>query len=289
MTFTEHLYDYAYSLGYLLTAVVIFFIGKMVYQLLNPKIDVKNELVFKDNLAFAFGVSGYYAGLIIVIGSAIVGESRGFLFDLIDISIYSILGIVLLNLSALIVDKIILTKFDLRKEITEDRNSGAGVLKGVVFIGSALILFGSITGESNDAISGIFTATGYWLLGLIILLVTAKLYNLMLSYDLHAEIEKDNVAAGVAFSGALLAISIIIMNALLGDFNSWKDTLLEVGLESLLGFIVLPIMRFVSDKILLPGQKLTDEIVNQDKPNIGAGLIEAFAYVGSAILITWSL
>jgi hypothetical protein len=48
-------------------------------------------------------------------------------------------------------------------------------------------------------------------------------------------------------------------------------------------------MRVFADKILLPGRNLTDEIVNQDKPNIGAGLIEAFAYVGSAVLIVWSI
>jgi hypothetical protein len=39
----------------------------------------------------------------------------------------------------------------------------------------------------------------------------------------------------------------------------------------------------------LPGRKLTDEIINQEKPNVGAGLIEAFAYVAAAILITWSI
>lgn len=289
MTTTAHLLDYANSLGYLLIAIIIFFVGKGIYQLINPKIDVKSELVFKDNLAFSFAITGYYVGLIIVIGSAIVGESRGFIQDLIDISIYSFLGIILLNLSARIVDKVILTKFDLRQEIIEDQNAGAGLLKGFIFIGVALILFGAITGESNDAISGIFTAIGYWVIGLIIMLLTSKIYNLMISYDLHQEIEGDNVAAGLAFSGALLALSIIIMNALLGDFNNWVDTLIEVSFEAVLGFILLPIMRFVADKLLLPGQKLTDEIVNQDQPNIGAGLIEAFAYVGSAILITWSL
>lgn len=285
----EHLYDYIYSLGYLLLAIVIFFIGKLIYQLLNSKIDVKNELVIKDNLAFSTVITGYYVGLIVIIGSAIIGESRGFLNDVFDITLYSFLGIILLNISAVIVDKIILKQFDLTKEIIEDQNVGAGIIKGVSFISIGLILFGSITGESNGYIFGLITALAYWIIGLVIMVITSKIYSIMIDYDISREVEKDNVAAGLAFSGALLAISIIIMNALLGNFTSWVDTLIEVGLQVLLGIILLPIMRLVADKILLPGQKLTDEIVNQDKPNIGAGLIEAFAYVGSAILITWSL
>jgi hypothetical protein len=48
-------------------------------------------------------------------------------------------------------------------------------------------------------------------------------------------------------------------------------------------------MRFITDKILLPGQNLTDEIINQEKPNIGAALVEAFAYIGGSVLITWCL
>ena len=45
----------------------------------------------------------------------------------------------------------------------------------------------------------------------------------------------------------------------------------------------------MTDKILLPGQKLTDEIVNQEDPNVGAAIVEAFAYVGGSMLIVWAL
>ena len=35
--------------------------------------------------------------------------------------------------------------------------------------------------------------------------------------------------------------------------------------------------------------QLTDEIINQEKPNVGAALVEAFAYIGGSVLITWAL
>ena len=37
------------------------------------------------------------------------------------------------------------------------------------------------------------------------------------------------------------------------------------------------------------GRSLTDEIVNQEHPNVGAAFIEAFSYIGASFLIVWSL
>ena len=103
------------------------------------------------------------------------------------------------------------------------------------------------------------------------------------------EIEKDNVAGGVSFSGAILAMSIIIMNALIDPFIDWTSTFIDIVMYTILGCILLPIVRWLADKLLLPGRSLTDEISNQETPNIGAGLLEAFAYVGASLLIVWSL
>ena len=121
------------------------------------------------------------------------------------------------------------------------------------------------------------------------MVLTSFVYNLILPYDIHEHIEKDNVAVGVGFAGAMIAIANLIRFGLMGDFYDWGETLGEVGIEVGIGLILLPVVRFLTDKILLPGQKLTDEIVNQEKPNVGAAVIEAFAYIGGSILITWCI
>lgn len=277
------------SISYIVESIVIFVFGKLLYQLLNPKININEELVIKDNFAFSISYVGYFVGLLIVIGASIVGDSQGWILDLSEIAYYSAIGIVLLNISVWINNKIIMNKFNIKKEIITDQNAGTGIIEASIMISTALILYGAITGESGGLLMGTKTAILYWLIGMLIMVVTSKLYMGVVGYDVHAEIEKDNIAAGVALAGVIVAISIIVMNALLGDFEDWKSTLIDVGAQTVLGLIVLLVMRFVADKILLPGKRLTDEIVNQENPNIGAGLIEAFAYIGSAILITWSL
>ncbi|MCD8445592.1 DUF350 domain-containing protein, partial [Tenacibaculum finnmarkense] len=255
----------------------------------HPSINIQDELVEKDNFAFIISYVGYFTALIIVIGGAIIGETAGFITDILQIFSYGIIAILLLLLSAWISNKVILNKFDLKKEIITDQNEGAGVIEAAIYIANGLVLYGALIGESETLIAGISTFIIYWILGNIVLILASKVFIAWMGYDIHNEVEKDNVAAGVSFSGAILAIGIITMNAILDPFLDWTTTLIDISLQTLLGCLLLPIMRLFADKILLPGRKLTDEIINQEKPNIGAGLMEAFAYIAAAILITWSI
>ena len=55
-----------------------------------------------------------------------IGESAGMLADLIDIFIYGPIAIVLLNISTFINDKVILYKFNNKKEIIKDQECRDG-------------------------------------------------------------------------------------------------------------------------------------------------------------------
>lgn len=274
---------------YIAVAFAIFLIGKFVYQLLHPSFKVKEELVKKDNFAFAIAHVGYYIGLLLAIGSAIVGPSNGLVNDIIDIAVYGVLAIVLLNCSIFLSDLLMLRNFSIRKEIIEDQNAGTGIIEGAVSIASGLIIFGAVSGESGDMLFGILTAVVFWAFGQLALILTTRFYNWITPYNIHDHIEKDNVAVGIGFAGAIIAIGNLIRFGLAGDFEGWLPSFTETGFELLVGLILLPVMRLITDKILLPGEKLTDEIINQDHPNIGAALVEAFAYIGGSVLITWCL
>lgn len=273
------------SLVYLASCYVIFFVGKYVYHLFHKNINVKDELVEKDNLAFAVAHTGYFIGLMFAVGAAIIGPSHGMVNDLIDIFSYGAMGIVLLNISILINDKLILRKFSTRKEIVEDQNVGTGVVEAASAIATGLVIWGSLSGLGG----GYDTAIVFWIIGQIMLVIASYVYNLITPYDIHEHIEKDNVAVGVGFAGALVSIGILLRFALIPDFVSWEESLMNTGIDALIGLVFLPIARFIADKILLPGRNLTDEVVNQEKPNVGVAIIEAFAYIGGAIFITWSL
>lgn len=273
------------ALIYLTECFLLFLIGKFVYKLFQSKINVKNELVEKDNFAFAVAHVGYFIGLLLAISSAIIGPSNGIWQDVMDVAIYGVLAIILLNLSIIINDKIILNKFVVHKEIVEDRNVGTGVIEGANAIATGLIILGSISGEGG----GILTALVFWFVGQILLVITAYFYNWMTPFDVHDHIEKDNIAVGLGFAGAIVAIGNLIRYGLMIDFVSWQESATNVGIDVLIGLLFLPLARTLTDKILLPDRSLTDELINQEKPNTGAGLIEAFAYIGGSVLITLCL
>jgi len=273
------------TLVYLLVAFLLFYLGKLAYQLFHRKVNVQYELVENDNLAFAVAHVGYFVGLLTALGGALLGESQGLLLDMFNMVVYGLLAIVLMNLSIMINDKVILRRFSVYKEILEDKNVGTGVVEGAMAIATGLVILGSLYGEGG----GVLTALAYWGIGQVILIFTAIVYNWITPYNIHEHIEKDNVAVGVGFAGAIVAVGNLVRFALMHDFESWIITLENVAIDAGIGLAFLPVARWIADKILLPGQSLTDELINQEKPNVGAGVMEAFAYIGGSVLITWCL
>ncbi len=270
---------------YLVCAFVLFWIGKLVYDWTTPSYRMREELVEKDNAALAVAMVGYYLGLVLAIGGVISGPSHGLEEDLIDVMIFGPLSIVLMNLSRLINDRLILHGFSIRDEIIRDQNAGTGAVVCASYIATGLVIYGVVSG----GLGTVFTTAVFWLLGQGVLVMGGLVYEWITPYGIHAEIEQDNAAAGVAFAGALVGLGNIVRHAVTGDFISWAVDLQGFAGYAVLGLVLLPIVRVATDKVLLPGQRLSDEIANQEKPNVGAGFIEAFSYVGASFLIVWVL
>ena len=269
---------------YLAVVLVLVVIGKWVYTALHRGFVLRTQLLEKDNLAMALTIAGYYLGLAIVLGGVVSGPGSGMLTEnVIDVVIFGLLAIVLLNLSGWINDKIIFSRFDNQKEIIQDRNIGMGAIEGGNHVAVGLITAGALSGEG-----GLLSGAVFWVLGQVGLIVAALLYNKMTSFDLHHEIERDNTAVGVAFAGVFIGFGNIIRLAGEGDFVSWTQSLSEFGYYAVVGLLLLPLVRLFADKVLLPGARLTDELV-QDVPNVGAGAIEATTYLAASILIGLTL
>ena len=272
--------------GFIYLAVVLglLVLGKWLYDALHRRFVLQTELVEKDNLAVAVAVSGYYLGLVIVLGGVVSGPaSFSIVDDVIGLVIFGGLGIVLLNLSAWVNDTVLFSKFNNEKEIVEDRNTGMGAVEAGNYVAVGLITAGAMSGEG-----GLLPGLVYWIAGLAALVVAGLLYDKITSYDLHDEIEKDNAAVGVAFAGVLIGFGNIIRLAGDGDFVSWNESLTQFGYYTVVGLILLPLVRLFADKVLLPGASLSDELVKA-QPNLGAGVLEAVSYLAASMLIGLTL
>ena len=267
---------------YFLASLILVFIGKVIYKLFHPKLNTINELLEKDNLAFSFSYVGYFVGLVMAIGSALLGEHVSLQADLIAIAIYGLGAILLLNITTVINEFIIFSKFKIKKEILEDQNAGTGIIEAANYISTGLIILGASKGADSNLM-----ILAYWGIAQVALILSSILYNIITPYDIHTEIEKDNVAVGVGYSGSIIAISIIVSNAVSIHFELFSEAITSIISLIVIGFILIPIARLITGKFILSGYSLKDELVGQVKPNIGAGLIEAMAYISVALLITW--
>ena len=259
-------------------------IGKWVFDVLHRRFVLRTELIERDNLAVAAAVAGYYLGVVIVLGGVVSGPaSFNLLDDVIALALFGLLGIVLLNLSAWINDKVVFRRFDNEREIVEDRNVGVGVIEGGNYVAVGLITAGALSGEG-----GVASGMALWVAGLAALVIAGLLYDRVTSYDLHEQVERGNVAVAIAFAGVLVGFGNIIRLAGEGDFVSWNASLTGFGYYAVVGLVLLPLVRLFADKVLLPGARLSDELL-QDSPNLGAGVIEATSYLAASMLIGLTL
>ena len=266
------------ALSLLLLYIVIFALAKWVANRLTAY-DINDQISNKKNKAVAISLAGYLLAISIIFASALIGPSQGLVQDLISVASYTLIGIVLLNLSSVINDKLILHKFNNAKELIEDQNAGTAAVIAGSYIASGLMVAGAIHGEGG----GIVTALVFFACGQIALLIFAKIYNLITPFDIHEEIEKDNVAIGVSMGGTMIALGIILMNGAAGDFISWQYNIGRFVLVSCAAFIILPLFRFFMDKILMPHYDINHEI--HSNSNIGAGILDGIVVICFATIL----
>lgn len=265
-------------LAFLALFIFIFILARFFHTLLIPY-DLNSELTEKDNVAVSVSYSGYLLAVFIIFIGALLGPSTELIKDLIYVGGYSLFGVLCLNLSQIFNDKIILRHFCNIKELIEDRNAGVGAVQFGTYVGTGLIIAASVHGQGG----GPLTALAFFGLSQIIFALFSWIYNLILPFNLHNELEQDNAAAGLAFGGTLIALGIILSSGAEGNFISWKYNLEKFAITSLIGLILLPVFRIFLDKIILPQSKLNDEI-SRDR-NLGAGILEMVINIGFASLL----
>ncbi len=194
--------------------------------------------------------------------------------------------IVLMLAGAWVGDRFILHRCDTAREIREEQNAGAASVEAGVHIANGLILSAALAGQSGGWLVGLVC----WLVGMGVLVLVSSIYPRIANYRVFSEIcRRNNPAAGVALAGLLIATGNVVRVAFTPEFQNWPQSFAQYGLLLGVCLLALAVIRSIADLVLVPGVKISDEIVNQSVPNLGAGLIEAFAYIAGSFLIAWSI
>jgi len=258
---------------------VLFLLAKWFKDVFAPY-KINDELTKKDNLAIALTMSGYYLATAAIFVGALFGPTQGLKEDLIAVGGYSLLGLVLLNLSRWFNDKIILRKFCDTEQLIKEKNVSVGAVQFGAYLATGIIAAGAVSGQGGNVLTSVI----FFVLGQISLFIFSLIYEKFSTYNIHEELLNKNVASGVAFAGNLIALSIIVMNAASGDFVNWQKDIMLFAIANVIAFIFLPVIRLVMDRLVVPGDSLGREI-KEDK-NIGAGFLEATIAISFAVILT---
>tara|TARA_B100000676_G_C18021631_1_gene812988 strand:+ start:201 stop:1091 length:891 start_codon:yes stop_codon:yes gene_type:complete len=281
----EDLLLLAIDIVYVAVGLVMLLVAKGFNDLITPyRID--EQLRDHDNPALGVALCGYFVGVICIYIGAVLGAdilgvpTWGEFFKILGLDIaYALMGIVALAVCRVVVDKLILHKFSVEKEIIEDRNVGTGAIEAGALIASGLIIAGAIHGPGG----GWDTALVFFLLGQAGLVGYSRIYDRMTAYDLHDEVECDNAAAGVACGASMIAMGLIVLNAINGPFVSWMVNLTDFVLYTVVGVIALMSLRKGIDWFFLPGASLDYEIAHDR--NLSAAWIEATVSISVAAMV----
>lgn len=282
--------DYApLALGFthVVLGVVVLVLAKYVKDLLSPY-SLDQELTSRDNPAFGLALTGYYAATVIIyLGAASVGPlpldagTRGVLTAMgIDVA-WAAAGILALNGSRWLMDHLLVTGVENSHEVTENRNVAAGVVECSGYIAAGLVLAAAIRQPGGT----VWSAAALFLLGQAALILIGHLYQRLAGFNVPREIAGANLAAGVAFGMTLVALALLMVKAVSGEFVDWGRTLSFFVFDVIAGFALLRLLRWVTDLVLLPNAEIPTEIV-RDR-NVNAGLIEGVLAIGIAAIILY--
>ena len=274
---------YFRSLIYLFEGFVLLWIAKSLYVKIYHRVDLNLELFGNNNHALAVSTSGYLLAICIALGGAISGPDSGIISDSFSIIRYGLITIAIMLLAGFICEKILLPGFNNTKEIVTDQNMGTAFVEAGLHIANGLVILSILQGQGTWQSDIVF-----WIMAQIVFIISSRLYEALTSYSIHKELERDNAAVGLALAGVFIALGNIISIAVSGDFTGWQTDIKSFAINVFFGFIVLIIVKKLTILILASGTCLADE-QTEEKPNVGAGLIEALGYVGGSMLVLWAL
>jgi uncharacterized membrane protein YjfL (UPF0719 family) len=276
-----------YPLAFLLIGLAMMYVAKLVNDFTTPY-NLAEQLTQKDNKAIAVSFAGYLLATGILVWGILrqdinpeLASSGDELFktDLLNSTLWILFGILLLQVARVANDVLLLHKFCNIKELVDDQNVGTGVVQAGSYIGTALIIQAALYGDDSGYVGDDLLLTlAYFVIGQLAFIVFGIVYEKITPYDLHDEIEKDNAAAGLGFGLSLVAIGMLLSSFILNN-----GSLIGLLVWFVISTILLPLCRIVTDKLILPGSNLNDEI-SKDR-NWGAALIEGIMAISVALIL----
>ncbi len=267
----------------IIAVVALLAIARLIARLVL-RTNVTRSILESDCNGIA--AAGFYFSVFIITGGILSGPGYATFFEnLLWIFVYGIGGIFLLLVSTRLASRLLL--HNRAGNITESNAVSVGIVTASIYISGGMIISGAMTGEMTGEH---LPTVVFLLLGWAVFLLFLGLYRTLTDYNDYEQIFNGNIAVAISYSANMIAIGIIIGNAVAGNFEGWSTNLAGFGKSAAAVAMLYFVRQFLVQGLLLHlgitlyGGRLDREIAG--KRNIAASAIEAATYIGVAILVT---
>ncbi|WP_395373853.1 DUF350 domain-containing protein [Marinicella sp. W31] len=259
-------------------------------------VHVKNELDKKDNFSFGVTVAAGVLALMLMLSAAISGyASASILQEFINVTLYSIYGVIFLIIGNAIQDRLILRGIDLDQAIKSE-NLAAGFVVAANLLAVGLMINGiyrwieetPLGMPPHLSLLVIFLASQVVLA--FVALIRTKVYSSRHNGKSWSDaIHSGNKAVAIRYFGQIIATALAIGaagNLVQYDSATMSGLLLTAGLwlsVSLGITLAVWILYKAIVFIVLTKVNIVEEVDNQQ--NVGVAAIEAALFIGIAALI----
>lgn len=282
--------DWQWGMVFIDMAVIIglIFVFKKTIGLYSG-INVKEELAEKDNPAYGFVFGASFLSFFIIMAAASTGNM------IVDIGkevslvvVYGLSGMAMLLISKIIFDKVSLSQFCVREELSK-RNMAVAVVDGGNLIATAIIVFAYMSWVKSTSFDAICVIAYGWILSQIVLSAFTHLRGLMFKSDsnqnLSDAIKSNNVAVAIRFTGYRIALAMapLITISHYPYESEWKFMLAtEIFLTTILLATIYLVGTAIAKKIIFTKVNFGSEI--NDQNNAGMAYVELAIVIGLTIL-----
>ena len=294
--FIDALQSFPRGLVFVALGLIVLTLAKLAKDAASRHYRMDQEVAVKGNLAVALRLSGYFMAVILVLLGSLYqpltadagpdgfGFDRDFGIEVLRVFLYSLGGVIALNLVRVLFDRLILYKFQLEKEVVEDQNAGAGAAEFGMYIATGLLIAGAVAGDTGGSEGEAALVTlAFFGMGLALLVAFALYYEFTTHFNIHDEIEKGNVAVGVDMGSNLIAIGLVTLKAVFGDFVGWGESIAAFLTYGVLGFILLYVMRLLLDLEFLPTVRIAKALTGGN--NLGVAFVDSAVVISAAMIL----
>jgi uncharacterized membrane protein YjfL (UPF0719 family) len=266
-------------------ALAMFLVGLRVFARL-ARVDLIAEVRHHGNPAAAAWLVGQIVGLALALRGAQSGTD-----DLLAMTLSTVIGgalaVFALPIGAILLDGLVLHRFDTSVEITRDRNLGTGLVLGAGAAATGMALEAALTGESGSVVMAVFHLFLYFGVAQGLMAAGAWIWVKLAPFDVHDALERrDSVAVGAAMAGFLLAVGVLLRAVVMGGGDDLGHTLLRVLVDGAAGVAVQLALTVPLTRLLLRAP--VGELIDRDH-NAAAGVLCGAVAVSVAVLMAGAL